>query len=92
MPIFLDFNRVKCNYWGDAASLRPYLFTPLLPIGLFENAAPIILSTHKRCRWPLFAVDAGKTLPSPELFIRWLQLACKTDMQFNNGIDVGIIV
>ena len=45
-----DFNKgPNGNYWGDAASLRPYLFTPLLPFELFEKNNEYLVNWYDAC-------------------------------------------
>lgn len=38
--IYDDQNGVNTDYWGQASSLRPNRYTPLIPISMFENNNP----------------------------------------------------
>jgi len=92
-----DFSKEAIgNYWSRAASLRPYLFTPLLPFGLMEkNNAALngMKDGRKNDVDGLYLLGGNQqytTTPFGDVYSGGYNQPVKRSMQFNNGIDVDL--
>jgi len=92
-----DFNKgPNGNYWGNAASLRPYLFTPLLPFELFEKNN-VNLNSLVNARkndvdglYLLGGTQQNTTTPFGDAYSGGYNQPVRRTLQFNNGIDVDL--
>lgn len=92
-----DFNRgPRGNYYGNAASLRPYLFTPLLPLNLMQknNAALTGLIDARKNDvdglYLLGGTQQNQTNPFADVYAGGYNSPVRRTMQFNNGVDVDL--
>jgi TonB-linked SusC/RagA family outer membrane protein len=91
-----EFNKGSLgDYYGNAAILRPYLFTPLLPFGLMQknDAINSLVNGRKNDVGGLYLLGGTQqntTTPFANIYSGGYNAPVKRTMQFNNGIDVDL--
>jgi TonB-linked SusC/RagA family outer membrane protein len=86
----------KGSYYSDAASLRPYLYTPLLPFDLMERknkALQTLVNARKNQvddRYLLGGTQQNQSTPFADMYAGGINQPVNRTMQFNNGIDVDL--
>lgn len=92
-----NFNKSqKGSYYSDASSLRPYLFSPLLPFDLMQrnNAALQTLVKARKNQvdnqYLLGGTQQNQTTPFADVYAGGINQPVNRTMQFNNGIDVDL--
>lgn len=91
-----EFNKGPMgDYYGNAASMRPYLFTPLLPFALMQknNAINSLVDGRKNDVDGLYLLGGTQqntTTPFADVYSGGYNSPVKRTMQFNNGIDVDL--
>ena len=92
-----DFNRGPVgNYYSNAASLRPYLFTPLLPLDLIQKnntALASLIGARKNDVDGLYLLGGAQqntTTPFADVYAGGYNSPVRRTMQFNNGIVVDL--
>ena len=92
-----EFNKgPRGNYFSEAASQRPYLFTPLLPFDLFERnntAVNTFVKSRKNDVNGMFLLGGNAqkmTTAFGDVYAGGYNQPVKRTMQFNNGIDVDL--
>ena len=84
------------SYFSDAATLRPYLFSPLLPLNLMErnnDALQSMVGARKNQvdnRYLLGGTQQNQTTPFADVYAAGISQPVSRTMQFNNGIDVDL--
>jgi len=93
----LNFSKSPAgSYFSDAATLRPYLFSPLLPIDLMERNNETLqdmVSARKNevdGRYLLGGTQQNQTTPFADVYAGGINQPMSRTMQFNNGIDVDL--
>ncbi|MCL6102630.1 MAG: SusC/RagA family TonB-linked outer membrane protein [Bacteroidetes bacterium] len=92
-----DFNKgPRGSYYSNAANMRPYLFTPLLPFGLMEKnntALNSLVNGRKNDVDGLYLLGGtqqNQATPFGDVYSGGYNQAVRRTMQFNNGIDVDL--
>lgn len=92
-----DFNRgTNTNYWSNAATLRPHLYAPFLPMSLVNTKADGELAKVVDARRNevagalLGGTQQNTTNPFATLYAGGYSQPVRRTLQFNNGIDVDL--
>ncbi len=92
-----DFNSSpKGNYYSDASTLRPYLYTPLLPFDLMERnnvALQTMVNARKNQvdnQYLLGGTQQNQSTPFGDVYSAGINQPVRRTMQFNNVIDVDL--
>jgi TonB-linked SusC/RagA family outer membrane protein len=93
--IYDRFNSPLGNFWGNAASVQPYLFSPLIPLSMINEEAlsgNVDLQKVKRVNGDFILGGTSQYTNNPYgnmLFAGYNQNIQRT-IQFNNSIDVDL--
>jgi len=94
--IFNDSRRGRGNYWGNAATLLPNRFTPLIPIDLISPADKSSLALVKGSRnllegkYLLGGAQQFLTNPLADLYVGGYDKNIRRTFQVTNNIDVDL--
>ena len=86
----------KGNYYSDAATLRPHLFAPLLPLDLMEHnnveLQALVNGSKFRVddRYLLGGTQQNQTTPFADVYAGGVNEPVRRTLQFNNGIEVDL--
>ena len=93
--IYDRFNSPLGNFWGDAATLQPYLFSPLVPLSMINEetlSGNVDLAKVKRVNNDFILGGTSQYTSNPYgnmLFSGYNQNIQRT-IQFNNSVDVDL--
>lgn len=86
-----DINRrANGNYWSDASTLRPNLYTPLIDTGLVTNKQYVPTATLINGRYMVGGRIGYLNNVWANLNLAGYYNQINTSVQFNNGIDVDL--
>ncbi len=92
-----EFNKgPRGNFFSEASSQRPYMFTPLLPFELFERnntALNTLVNSRKNDVDGMYLLGGNAqkmTSAFGDVYAGGYNQPVKRTMQFNNGIDVDL--
>ncbi len=92
-----NFNKSpKGNFYSDASTLRPYLFSPLLPFNLMERnnvALQTLVNARKNQvgdQYLLGGTQQNQSTPFADVYAGGINQPVNRTMQFNNGINVDL--
>lgn len=94
--IFSDSRRGRGNYWGNAASLLPNRFTPLIPIDLVppgDKASLALVNGSRNVidgRYMLGGAQQFPTNPIADLYVGGYDKNIRRTFQVTNAIDVKL--
>lgn len=94
--IYYNGRGVNTNYWGSAASLRPYRFTPLIPIDLVEEgdlASQTLISNSNNIvngKYLLGGTQLDQTNPFAAIYAGGYNTYTNRQFQFNTGINANL--
>lgn len=94
--IYDDQSGVNTNYWGEADSLRPHRYTPLIPIEMFENnntnLQQVVESSNYviNDRYLLGGTQLTSTNPIAGIYAGGSSESVGRQFQFNTAIDVDL--
>jgi TonB-linked SusC/RagA family outer membrane protein len=86
----------KGSYYQDASRLRPYLFSPLLPLDLMERnnvELQTLVDARKNevdGQYLLGGTQQNQSTPFADMYAGGINQPVSRTMQFNNGIDVDL--
>lgn len=93
--VFSNGGGVNTNYWASAATLRPQLFTPLLPISLFEendqaSQAMIKNATIIDGKYILGGTQIDQTNPFAAIYAGGNNRFMQREFQFTTGVEADL--
>jgi len=94
--IYSNSRRVNADYWGSAATLRPYLYSPLVPISMIEpsDAASMALVKNSNYivdgQYLLGGTQLNPTNPFASIYAGGHNTFTSRQFQFNTGINVKL--
>ncbi|WP_340105925.1 SusC/RagA family TonB-linked outer membrane protein [Rhodohalobacter sp. 8-1] len=94
--IYDEQNGVNTNYWGQAASLRPNRFTPLIPIDMFtdgnENLQQLVENSNYiiNDRFLLGGNQLNSTNPIAGVYAGGTSQSVGRQFQFNTGLNIDL--
>jgi TonB-linked SusC/RagA family outer membrane protein len=94
--IFSDFRRGRTNYWGNAATILPHRFSPLIPIDLIapgDNASLALVKGSRNLIDGKYLLGGGQqflTNPIADLYVGGYDKTIRRTFQVTNGIDVDL--
>ena len=94
--IFYFSKSPKGDYYSDASTLRPYLFSPLLPFNLMERnnvALQTLVNARKNQvddQYLLGGTQQNQSTPLADVYAGGINQPVNRTIQFNNGIDVDL--
>lgn len=93
--VFSNGGGVNTNYWGSAATLRPQLFTPLIPISFIEandeaSQAMIRNATIIDGKYILGGTQIDQTNPFAAIYAGGNNNFVQREFQFTTGIDADL--
>jgi TonB-linked SusC/RagA family outer membrane protein len=93
--VFSNGGGVNTNYWASAATLRPQLFTPLLPISLLEENDEVSRAMIKNAtiidgKYILGGTQIDQTNPFAAIYAGGNNRFVQREFQFTTGIDADL--
>ena len=93
--VFSNGGGVNTNYWGSAATLRPNLFTPLIPINLIEGSdqpswAMVNTANIIDGKYVLGGTQIDQTNPFAAIYAGGNNNFVQREFQFTTGIDADL--
>jgi TonB-linked SusC/RagA family outer membrane protein len=94
--IFNDSHRGRGNYWGNAATLLPHRFAPLIPIDLISPSDKASLDQVKASRniingkYLLSGTQQFQTNPIADLYVAGYDKNIRRTFQVTNSVDVNL--
>ncbi|RZK58676.1 MAG: SusC/RagA family TonB-linked outer membrane protein, partial [Pedobacter sp.] len=93
--VFSNGGGVNTNYWGSAATLRPYLFTPLIPISMIEASDDVSKAMIKNAtiidgKYILGGTQLDQTNPFAAIYAGGNNRFVQREFQFTTGIDADL--
>lgn len=94
--IYYNGRGVNTNYWGSAATLRPYRFTPLIPINLVEEddiASQTLINNSNNIingKYLLGGTQLDQTNPFASIYAGGYNTYTNRQFQFNTGINANL--
>ncbi|PJJ07748.1 TonB-linked SusC/RagA family outer membrane protein [Flavobacterium sp. 1] len=94
--IYSTSRGVNTDYWGSAATLRPYLFSPLVPISMIESSddASMALVNNSNYivdgQYLLGGTQLNPTNPFAAIYAGGHNTYSSRQFQFNTGINVEL--
>lgn len=94
--IFYTGKGVNTNYWGSAATLRPYRFTPLIPIDMIEpedEASQVFVQNSNHLidgRYLLGGTQLDQTNPFAAIYAGGNNRFNSRQFQFNTGVNADL--
>ncbi|MGF1924873.1 MAG: SusC/RagA family TonB-linked outer membrane protein, partial [Bacteroidia bacterium] len=93
--VFSNGGGVNTNYWGSAATLRPQLFTPLIPISFFEendlaSQAMIKNATIIDGKYILGGTQIDQTNPFAAIYAGGNNKFVQREFQFTTGVEADL--
>ncbi|MNK12313.1 TonB-dependent Receptor Plug Domain protein [compost metagenome] len=93
--VFSNGGGVNTNYWSSAATLRPNLFAPLIPISLLEEsdaASWAMVNTAKLIdgKYVLGGTQINQTTPFAAIYAGGNNNFVQREFQFTTGIDADL--
>lgn len=90
--VFSNGGGVNANYWSSAATLRPNLFTPLVPISLLEESdapswAMVNTANIIDGKYVLGGTQIDQTTPFAAIYAGGNNKFVQREFQFTTGID-----
>ncbi len=88
--VFIVNKGPRGNYWSDAATIRPYEYTPLLPINLIDPSNPLLLGRKNDLDGEYLMGGASNRLTSPIAngYSGGTNEVISRNFAFNNRVDV----
>ncbi|NIG55042.1 SusC/RagA family TonB-linked outer membrane protein [Chitinophaga sp. Cy-1792] len=94
--IFYTGNGVNANYWNSAATLRPYRFTPLIPIDMIEaddDASQLLVKNSNHIidgKYLLGGTQLDQTNPFAAIYAGGHNSYTSRQFQFNTGVNADL--
>ncbi|GGG94549.1 SusC/RagA family TonB-linked outer membrane protein [Pedobacter zeae] len=93
--VFSSGGGVNTNYWANAATLRPHLFTPLIPINLLEQSDEVSRAMIKNAKiidgqYILGGTQLDQTNPIAAIYAGGNNKFVQRQFQFTTGIDADL--
>lgn len=94
--IYYNGRGVNTNYWGNASSLRPYRFTPLIPLDLIEEgdiASQTLINNSNYIingNYLLGGTQLDQTNPFASIYAGGYNTYTNRQFQFNTGINANL--
>lgn len=94
--IYSNSRRVNADYWGSAATLRPYLYSPLVPISMIEPSDVASMALVKNSnyivdgQYLLGGTQLNPTNPFASIYAGGHNTFTSRQFQFNTGINVKL--
>ncbi|WDF66032.1 SusC/RagA family TonB-linked outer membrane protein [Flavobacterium sp. KACC 22763] len=94
--IYSNTRGVNTDYWQNAATLRPHLFSPLLPISMIEpnDKATLALANSSNYiidnQYLLGGTQLNPTNPFAAIYAGGYNTFTSRQFQFNTGVDVKL--
>ncbi|PKQ43584.1 SusC/RagA family TonB-linked outer membrane protein [Confluentibacter flavum] len=94
--IYYNGRGVNTNYWNSASTLRPYRFTPLLPIDLIEDgdiASETLINNSNYLingKYLLGGTQLDQTNPFAAIYAGGYNTYTNRQFQFNTGINANL--
>lgn len=93
--VFSNGGGVNTNYWASATTLRPNLFTPLLPISLLEESDEVSRAMIKNAtiidgKYILGGTQIDQTNPFATIYAGGNNNFVQREFQFTTGIDADL--
>lgn len=90
VAIFDFTNSPRGNFWNDAATLKPYYFSPLIPVSMVNDQT--ILKTARRINNDYILGGTSQYLNNVygNMFHAGSDQVIRRTVQFNSGIDVDL--
>jgi TonB-linked SusC/RagA family outer membrane protein len=93
--VFSNGGGVNTNYWSSAATLRPNLFTPLIPISLLEESdatswAMVNTANIIDGKYVLGGTQIDQTTPFAAIYAGGNNRFVQREFQFTTGIDADL--
>ncbi len=94
--IFSESRRARGNYWGNAASLLPHRFTPLIPIDLIspnDKASLGIANASRNLidgKYLLGGLQSFQTNPIADLYVAGYDINIRRTFQVTNEINANL--
>lgn len=87
---------VNTNYWSNAATLRPYLFSPLVPLSMIEegdDASNILVGNSNYIvdgKYLLGGTQLNPTNPFASIYAGGYNTYTSRQFQFNTGVNIEL--
>lgn len=93
--VFSNGGGVNTDYWASAATLRPNLFTPLIPISLLEGSdevswAMVNTANIIEGKYVLGGTQIDQTTPFAAIYAGGNNKFVQREFQFTTGIDADL--
>ncbi|MNX12201.1 TonB-dependent Receptor Plug Domain protein [compost metagenome] len=93
--VFSSGGGVNTNYWANAATLRPHLFTPLIPINLLEQSDQVSRAMIKNAtiidgQYILGGTQLDQTNPFAAIYAGGNNKFVQRQFQFTTGVDADL--
>ncbi len=94
--IYYNGRGVNADYWGGSATLRPYRFTPLLPLDLIEEgdiASETLISNSNYIingKYLLGGTQLDQTNPFASIYAGGYNSYTNRQFQFNTGVTANL--
>lgn len=90
--VFINNKGARGNYWSDASSIRPYEYTPLLPINLIDPTNPLLLGRKNDLNgeYLLGGASNRNTTPFGNGYSGGTNEVISRNFAFNNRVDVKL--
>lgn len=94
--IYSNSRGVNTNYWSSAATLRPYLFSPLVPISMIESSDDASMTLVKNSnyivdgQYLLGGTQLNPTNPFAAIYAGGHTTFTSRQFQFNTGVNVEL--
>jgi TonB-linked SusC/RagA family outer membrane protein len=94
--VFYTGKGVNTNYWGSAATLRPYRFAPLLPIDMIEpedEASQVFVKNSNNLingKYLLGGTQLEQTNPFAAIYAGGNNKYTSRQFQFNTGVNADL--
>lgn len=94
--IFYSGRGVNTDYWGSAATLRPYRFSPLIPIGMIESddsLSQLLVKNSSHIidgKYVLGGTQLDQTNPFAAIYAGGNNRYISRQFQFNTGVGANL--
>ncbi|MFT3738172.1 MAG: SusC/RagA family TonB-linked outer membrane protein [Breznakibacter sp.] len=94
--IFYTTRGVNADYWGEAATLRPHRFSPLVPVGMIEgnDEASLLQVTNSNHviggKYLLGGTQLDQTNPIADIYAGGYNKYNSRQFQFGTGVDIDL--
>eukprot|EP01137_Pigoraptor_chileana_P001072 Opistho-2@38170 len=93
--VFSNGGGVNTNYWASAATLRPQLFTPLIPLSFLEESDEVSRAMIKNAtiidgKYILGGTQLDQTNPFATIYAGGNNRFVQREFQFTTGVDADL--